>query len=173
MKPPGKSMMFIMSCAHPPKRATRPNTVPDRRAAQPRGRAGLLSHSISGFPLPSSVYPGTPTLEPPGQTQLNPHVCGSVAFAIPCPTARLGARKAGFPAFIKPCDPSLRAHAPKGQNWFFEIKADGYRAQLHCHGGKITVFSRTGLDWTAQFSTIAAAARDRWRGGGLWEHRHS
>jgi hypothetical protein len=69
-----------------------------------------------------------------------------------------GARKAGFPAFIKPCDPSLRAHAPKGQNWFFEIKADGYRAQLHCHGGKVTVFSRTGLDWTAQFSTIAAAA---------------
>ncbi|HEY3788897.1 MAG TPA: hypothetical protein VGL71_08585, partial [Urbifossiella sp.] len=69
-----------------------------------------------------------------------------------------GARKAGYPAFIEPSDPTLREHAPKGDNWFFEIKADGYRAQLHCHGGKVTVFSRTGLDWTAQFSTIAAAA---------------
>src|SRR5712671_4691312 len=63
--------------------------------------------------------------------------------------ARLrGARKAAFPRFI----------APSGPGWLYEIKADGYRAQLHVRGGDVRVYSRRGLDWTAQFSTIADAA---------------
>lgn len=69
-----------------------------------------------------------------------------------------GAKKAAHPSFIQPCDPTLRERPPAG-NWRWEIKADGYRAQLHLRDGKVTVFSRTGLDWTTQFSSIAAAAR--------------
>ena len=69
-----------------------------------------------------------------------------------------GARKAGFPAFVEPSDPGLRERAPSGDGWFFEIKADGYRAQLHLHGGNPKVYSRSGFDWTEQFSTIVAAA---------------
>jgi bifunctional non-homologous end joining protein LigD len=69
-----------------------------------------------------------------------------------------GARKAAIPGYVEPCDPTLRLHAPKGGDWRFEIKADGYRAQLHVRPDGITVYSRTGLDWTGQFSTIAAAA---------------
>src|SRR6195952_2236981 len=68
-----------------------------------------------------------------------------------------GARKAALPGYIEPCDPTLRQHAPKG-DWWFEIKADGYRAQLHIRPDGVQVFSRTGLDWTDQFSSIAAAA---------------
>lgn len=78
----------------------------------------------------------------------------------PVSLARLsGAREARFPAFVEPCDPTIREHAPPGENWFYEIKADGYRAQLHCYGGKVRVYSRTGLEWSEQFATIAAAAR--------------
>jgi bifunctional non-homologous end joining protein LigD len=40
----------------------------------------------------------------------------------------------------------------------YETKADGYRAQLHLHEGTAKVYSRTGLDWTKQFSSIAASA---------------
>src|SRR3954453_11501095 len=69
-----------------------------------------------------------------------------------------GARKAAIPGYVDPCDPTLRAHAPKGNDWRFEIKADGYRAQLHVRPDGITVYSRPGLDWTGQFSSIAAAA---------------
>jgi bifunctional non-homologous end joining protein LigD len=69
-----------------------------------------------------------------------------------------GARKAATPGYVEPCDPTLRAHAPKGSDWHFEIKADGYRAQLHVRADDIKVYSRTGLDWTDQFSSIAAAA---------------
>jgi len=69
-----------------------------------------------------------------------------------------GARKAAIPGYIEPCDPTLRENPPRGSNWVYEIKADGYRAQLHCENRDITVYSRTGLDWTEQFSSIAAAA---------------
>src|SRR4051794_8588368 len=69
-----------------------------------------------------------------------------------------GARKAAIPGYLQPCDPTLQEHAPKGNDWHFEIKADGYRAQLHVRPEGIKVYSRGGLDWTAQFSSIAAAA---------------
>jgi bifunctional non-homologous end joining protein LigD len=71
-----------------------------------------------------------------------------------------GARKAAIPKYIEPCDPTLRERAPKGNEWLFELKADGYRAQLHIRPNGITVYSRTGLDWTDQFSSIAAAASE-------------
>jgi bifunctional non-homologous end joining protein LigD len=41
----------------------------------------------------------------------------------------------------------------------YEIKADGYRAQIHARGSEVTVYSRRGLDWTAQFAAIADAAK--------------
>ncbi len=69
-----------------------------------------------------------------------------------------GARRAAFPKFIEPCDPTLRERPPSG-NWRWEIKADGYRAQLHVNRKQVVVFSRTGLDWTEQFSSIDTAAR--------------
>jgi bifunctional non-homologous end joining protein LigD len=69
-----------------------------------------------------------------------------------------GARKAEFPDFIKPCDPTLRQRAPAGDDWLYEIKADGYRAQLHVNDGAVKAYSRTGLNWTDQFSLIAEAA---------------
>src|SRR3954471_11326780 len=68
-----------------------------------------------------------------------------------------GAIKTAIPGYIEPCDPTLREKPPRGEDWVFELKADGYRAQLHLRDGEAKVYSRTGLDWTDQFSTIAAA----------------
>src|SRR5437868_11764 len=70
-----------------------------------------------------------------------------------------GARPARKPAFVAFADPTLRADAPSGAEWVHEIKTDGYRAQLHVENGKITVYSRSGYDWTAEFAPIAAAAK--------------
>ena len=69
-----------------------------------------------------------------------------------------GAIKAAIPGYIEPCDPTLRERPPRGEDWVYEIKADGYRAQLHLRDGDAKVYSRTGLDWTEQFSSIAASA---------------
>jgi bifunctional non-homologous end joining protein LigD len=75
------------------------------------------------------------------------------------PTADLRGRQPAEPsAFIEPCDPTLREHPPRGDDWVYEIKADGYRAQVHVGGGRVRVYSRRGLDWTGQFTAMADAA---------------
>ncbi|MDK1386478.1 DNA ligase D [Sinorhizobium sp. 8-89] len=74
--------------------------------------------------------------------------------------ANLGATKSAFPKFIEPCHPTLKKRPPDGGVWLHEIKLDGYRAQLHIERGKITIYTRTGLDWTKEFKSIAAAAMD-------------
>ncbi|MEH2512162.1 bifunctional non-homologous end joining protein LigD [Nitrobacteraceae bacterium AZCC 1564] len=70
-----------------------------------------------------------------------------------------GARKAPIPGFIEFCDPSERKRPPDDDGWVYEIKADGYRAQLHQRPGETKVYSRTGLDWTKEFASIAAVAK--------------
>jgi len=61
--------------------------------------------------------------------------------------------------FVAPCLPSKTDKLPSGSDWLHEIKIDGYRAQLHVHDGHITVYSRSGYDWTQQFSQIAEALK--------------
>jgi bifunctional non-homologous end joining protein LigD len=63
-----------------------------------------------------------------------------------------------MPGFIQPCDPTLQECAPVGGNWVYEIKTDGYRAQVHIRDGDVTIYSRSGYDWTEQFAPIAKAA---------------
>src|SRR5262245_41986514 len=60
--------------------------------------------------------------------------------------------------FLEYCDPTLREQAPSGDEWAHEIKADGYRAQVHAIDGKAVVYSRRGHDWTDKFAAIARAA---------------
>src|SRR3954469_1279256 len=87
-------------------------------------------------------------------------MCAVALRSSPRSVARVpGARKSPIPGYIEPCDPTLRERAPQGGDWRYEIKGDGYRAQLHLHDGAAKVYSRTGLDWSTQFSSIASAAR--------------
>src|SRR3954467_15277871 len=70
-----------------------------------------------------------------------------------------GAIKAAIPGFIEPCDPTLRERPPRGEDWVYEIKGRRLpRPALHLRDGDAKVYSRTGLDWTQQFSSIAASA---------------
>jgi hypothetical protein len=55
---------------------------------------------------------------------------------------------------LRPCGDT----APAGERWVHEIKFDGYRVQVHIREGKPAAFTRSGLNWTSKFSTIAAAA---------------
>src|SRR6202521_6062437 len=75
--------------------------------------------------------------------------------------AKAGAGVLPAPGFIEFCDPTLREKPPSGNKWLYEIKADGYRAQVHVNDKKVTVYSRSGYDWTNRFRTIAEAARKR------------
>ena len=44
-----------------------------------------------------------------------------------------------------------------GRGWLHEAKYDGYRIIARKAGGDITLFSRSGLDWTVRFPGIAEA----------------
>jgi bifunctional non-homologous end joining protein LigD len=48
---------------------------------------------------------------------------------------------------------------PDGEEWAHEIKFDGYRIGCHIKGDRVTLLSRNGKDWTANFPDVVAAAR--------------
>jgi bifunctional non-homologous end joining protein LigD len=49
------------------------------------------------------------------------------------------------------------ASPPTGEGWVHEVKWDGFRAQAHLRAGKVTTYSRSGLDWTSEFDTVSAS----------------
>lgn len=58
-------------------------------------------------------------------------------------------------AFIAPCLAKLTGTAPEGAQWIHEIKLDGYRLQAHVEKSRVRLYTRSGLDWTDRFPTIA------------------
>jgi bifunctional non-homologous end joining protein LigD len=67
-------------------------------------------------------------------------------------------KKGKLPAFVEPQLCKLVPRPPEGDDWVHEIKFDGYRLQARIEGGKVTLKTRTGLDWTDRFPSLAAAA---------------
>jgi bifunctional non-homologous end joining protein LigD len=49
--------------------------------------------------------------------------------------------------------------APDEAGWVHEVKYDGFRIGCAVEGGRASLVSRTGKDWTARFPEVAAAAR--------------
>ena len=62
-----------------------------------------------------------------------------------------------MPRFIEPQLAKLVERPPAGPGLGHEIKFDGYRMQLRVEGGKATLRTRKGLDWTANSQPIAEA----------------
>ena len=52
---------------------------------------------------------------------------------------------------------TLAKDVPKGDDWLFEVKWDGYRAIADLHGGDATLTSRKGNDFTERFRSVASA----------------
>ena len=71
-----------------------------------------------------------------------------------------GARKGLLLPFVEPSLAAAAERPPSGGQWRHEIKFDGYRMQARVDGREVKLLTRTGLDWTDRFSTIAAAIRD-------------
>ncbi|WP_170005150.1 DNA ligase D [Pseudopontixanthobacter vadosimaris] len=58
------------------------------------------------------------------------------------------------PAFRKPQLATLVDNVPAGNGWMHEIKFDGYRALVAVAGPKVSVFTRSGKDWTDKFAPL-------------------
>jgi bifunctional non-homologous end joining protein LigD len=65
-----------------------------------------------------------------------------------------------MPDRIGPCLALLASKPPKGDDWAFEIKWDGYRLAIHVEPTKVRILTRGGHDWTTRFSAIEQAAKD-------------
>jgi bifunctional non-homologous end joining protein LigD len=63
-----------------------------------------------------------------------------------------------MPGFVEPQLCKLLDRPPQGPGWAHEIKFDGYRMQLRVEGGKATLRTRKGLDWSTSFPAIIAEA---------------
>ena len=67
--------------------------------------------------------------------------------------------RALIPEFVEPELATLDTEVPTGRNWLHEAKYDGYRIIARKAGDDVTLFSRSGLDWTVRFPAIAQALR--------------
>lgn len=62
---------------------------------------------------------------------------------------------------------TLTDAVPVGSNWLFEMKFDGYRAQVAISGSKVVVYTRNGHDWTRQFKVILPPLQALTKGSAL------
>jgi bifunctional non-homologous end joining protein LigD len=60
------------------------------------------------------------------------------------------------PKFIAPQLAQQAENPPSNDGWLHELKLDGYRMQARKDGSRVQLLTRTGLDWTARMSSIAA-----------------
>ncbi|MBN8955787.1 MAG: DNA ligase D [Rhizobiales bacterium] len=72
--------------------------------------------------------------------------------------SRASARAVTLPDFVSPQLCQSVERPPSGPGWGHEIKFDGYRVQLRVEGGRVSLKTRKGLDWTEKFDAIAKAA---------------
>jgi bifunctional non-homologous end joining protein LigD len=63
-----------------------------------------------------------------------------------------------MPERIEPCLALLKSVPPKGPDWAFEVKWDGYRLAIHIEPKGVRIITRGGHDWTDRFPAIADAA---------------
>jgi bifunctional non-homologous end joining protein LigD len=63
-----------------------------------------------------------------------------------------------MPPRIEPCLALLKSKPPKGDQWLFEVKWDGYRVAVHVEPSGVRILTRGGHDWTDRFPAIAAEA---------------
>src|SRR6266404_6686790 len=62
-----------------------------------------------------------------------------------------------LPKWVKPQLCKLVDAPPQGPEWLHEIKHDGYRMHARLDHGRVSLLTRTGLDWTHKYPAIAAA----------------
>jgi ATP-dependent DNA ligase len=62
-----------------------------------------------------------------------------------------------LPKWVMPQLCKLVDAPPQGPEWLHEIKYDGYRMHARLDRGRVSLLTRTGLDWTHKYPSIAAA----------------
>jgi bifunctional non-homologous end joining protein LigD len=64
-----------------------------------------------------------------------------------------------MPARVEPALALVKSKPPRGDQWVYEIKWDGYRLAVHVEPTGVRILTRGGHDWTHRFPGIAEAAK--------------
>ncbi len=80
------------------------------------------------------------------------------APAKPTPTASTKQTTTKPPVFVPIQLCKIADHPPRAVGWAHEIKFDGYRIQISVGGGRATLRTRKGLDWSDRFPELSAEA---------------
>ncbi len=64
-----------------------------------------------------------------------------------------------MPDRVEPALAKVRERPPRGDQWAWEVKWDGYRLAVHVELRGVRILTRGGHDWTHRFPAIAEAAR--------------
>jgi bifunctional non-homologous end joining protein LigD len=75
--------------------------------------------------------------------------------SVPVSAKLAGAKRAAMPRRIDVKLATLVKDAPEGDQWFHEIKFDGYRIIAHLDGGKVEFNSRNHKSWTKRLAPLA------------------
>lgn len=70
------------------------------------------------------------------------------------PVKMAKAKASALPGFRPVQLAKLQTKAPDSDDWLHETKFDGYRCLAALAGGEVRLYTRSGLDWTAQFGTL-------------------
>lgn len=65
-----------------------------------------------------------------------------------------------MPEFVAPQLATLVDKPPEGDEWFHELKFDGYRLLGHLKNGQVRFWTRNQNDWTAKFPALGKALKD-------------
>ncbi len=123
----------------------------DDEFARPEGAPDILEEE------PNSAATGRPidevAKEAPGWSSKTGRIEKSAESAEPPdPSSVKGAKKAPAPRFVEPMLATLVERPPAGEDWLHEVKFDGYRIEARIEKGRVTLFTRRGLDWTQRFA---------------------
>lgn len=66
--------------------------------------------------------------------------------------------RAAMPAFVEPMLATPASAVPRGADWIYELKWDGYRTQALVRGGRAELRSRNGIDAGGWFPRLRGAA---------------
>ncbi len=77
------------------------------------------------------------------------------ASGLPDPSRLTGARQRPMPSRLGAELATLADRPPEGDDWLHEIKLDGYRILARLQGGRATLLTRKGHDWTDRLGPIA------------------
>ncbi len=70
-----------------------------------------------------------------------------------------GVRKAAMPEFVSPQLATLVDKPPSGDEWFHELKFDGYRLLCVVNRSHIRFWTRNEKDWTTKFPALGKAVK--------------